>query len=690
MTRILIVDDKEENRYYLESLLRSHNYEVEGASHGAEALVKARREKPDIVVSDLLMPVMDGYSLLRRWKSDPELANIPFIVYTATYTEPEDEKLALSLGANAFILKPAEPDDFIGDLNKVLADVPTASARIASEHTEEDPALLKTYSQTLIRKLEEKTFQLEESNRALQRDIEERKKIEQSLRESEERFRQIAENINEVFWISAPDKHEMIYVSPAFETIWGRSCESLYKEPESWLDAIHPEDRDRVFQAAKSKQTEGIYEENYRIIHVDGSVRWIHDKAFPVRNEQEVVYRIVGIAIDMTEQKLLEEQFLRAQRMESIGTLAGGIAHDLNNMLAPIIMGTDYLRRMVDDPKVLSIIDIIGKSAHRGSDMVQQILSFTRGVSSSKVSIQVAHLLNEIETIIANSFPKNIQLNSKIPSDLWTITGDPTKLHQVILNLCVNARDAMGEAGGNLTLKATNQLIERKNVCMNNSNHEGHFVVLEVTDDGCGMSKETIEKIFDPFFTTKEIGKGTGLGLASVSGIVRSHGGIIEVESELERGSTFRVYLPAQSTGQIQSSKKEEPLTDKHAVTANSGCILVVDDEASVVSITRQTLESYGYRVLTAEDGAHGLSQFVEHQDEIDLVITDLMMPVLDGTALIAALRRMAPDIKVIAASGLNTSEHVAKITKMGISAFLPKPYSAELLLKSIQHSLNE
>lgn len=319
MKRILVVDDKAENLYYLESLLTGHGFEVEAARQGAEALVKTRKAPPDAVVSDLLMPVMDGYTLLRHWKADPRLKGVPFIVYTATYTEAEDERLALSLGADAFILKPAEPEDFLSRLRAVQDAASPAAPRVPGG---DEPSMLRVYSETLIRKLEEKTLQLEEANKALQDDIASRERTALSLQESEQRFRQLAENIQEVFWMTDPAKTRMLYISPAYERIWGRSCQSLYERPGSWAEAIHDEDRDRV-RAATARQVSGAYDETYRILRPDGSLRWIHDRAYPVMDGNGTVYRIVGTAEDVTDRKKLEAQFLRTQRMESIGTLAG-------------------------------------------------------------------------------------------------------------------------------------------------------------------------------------------------------------------------------------------------------------------------------------------------------------------------------------------------------------------------------
>ncbi len=693
MTRILIVEDKEQNLYYLESLLRGHGFEVDSAKHGAAALVLARQRLPDLVISDLLMPVMDGYTLLRRWRSDAQLSGIPFIVYTATYTDPEDERLALNLGADAFILKPSEPDVFLSRIGEVLERVKTAAAEggggIRGEGKPEDPQLFKVYSEALIRKLEEKTFQLEETNCRLEEDIEERKTIERSLRESEERFRQLAENINEVFWMSDPGKSEILYVSPAYEDIWGRSCDSLYQAPREWIEAIHPDDRDIVERAALTGQMDGTYEETYRIIRPDGAIRWIHDKAFPVSDKNGQVCRIVGTAVDITATKQLEQQFLRAQRMESIGMLAGGVAHDLNNLLSPIVMGVDLLSQVADNPQTRPIIDTIRQSARRGSDLVKQILSFARGADGSRVVVQVAALLGEVESIVSNSFPKSIQLQKHLDGGLWPVLGDPTELNQVFLNLCVNARDAMPD-GGTLAFSVRNVDVDEGWDAVGGKVKPGQYVVVDIVDSGTGMSEDIVQRIFEPFYSTKPLDQGTGLGLSSVLGIVRGHGGFVSVDSGVGKGTTFRVFLPALADVMYDVDHPSLAFDPDSLPVGKGECILIVDDEVSILSMMRQTLDSFGYRVVFAENGAQAVALYVANRKDVVLVLVDMEMPVMDGPACIAMLQKLDSDVRIVAVSGLGSHDDMGKIEELGIRHFLAKPYTADELLTMLRTVLSE
>jgi PAS domain S-box-containing protein len=392
------------------------------------------------------------------------------------------------------------------------------------------------------------------------------------------------------------------------------------------------------------------------------------------------------INTDITEKKKIEAQFMRAQRMESIGTLAGGIAHDLNNILAPILMSIDILKEETNSPNAGEILETIEISAKRGADIVRQVLSFARGIEGERVEIQPKHLLRDLEKIIKDTFPKDIKLKFLIPNDTWTILGDPTQVHQILLNLCVNARDAM-PLGGTLSIGVENSVIDEQYASMNLQAKAGHYVKISVTDTGSGIPPQLLDKIFEPFFTTKDLSKGTGLGLSTVSTIVRSHGGFINVYSEVGKGTSFTVYLRAVEASPAQRKAQTQWL---NLPRGKGETILVVDDEASILSITCQTLLAFGYQVMKAADGAEALAVYADHKGEIAVVITDMMMPVLDGPAFIHALRRMNPAVKIIAASGLNNEVNIAKLTDAGVKHFLTKPFTTETLLKALQELLGE
>jgi PAS domain S-box-containing protein len=405
-----------------------------------------------------------------------------------------------------------------------------------------------------------------------------------------------------------------------------------------------------------------------------------------IRDKKGDPKSMLSINTDITERKKIEAQFMRAQRMESIGTLAGGIAHDLNNILAPIMMSIDILKLTAQDPQAKTILKTIEVSAKRGADIVRQVLSFARGLEGARTEIQPKHLLKDLETITKDTFPKNIRLQFSVPNDIWTILGDPTQVHQILLNLCVNARDAMPN-GGNLTISVENCTLDDAYVAMNIQAKPGRYINIAVTDSGTGMPPAVVDKIFEPFFTTKELNKGTGLGLSTVMAIVKSHDGVINVYSEPGQGTTFNVYLPAM---EISSEARKEQTEKASLPRGNGETILLVDDEASILVITSQTLQAFGYRVLTATDGAEAVAIYAQHRHEIAVVLTDMMMPIMDGPATIRALTKIDPEVKIIAASGLNANAEVAKVSGMGLKHFLTKPYTAGTLLKTLRIILDE
>jgi two-component system, cell cycle sensor histidine kinase and response regulator CckA len=384
---------------------------------------------------------------------------------------------------------------------------------------------------------------------------------------------------------------------------------------------------------------------------------------------------ILIVDTDITEKKQLESQFLRAQRLESLGMLAGGIAHDLNNVLTPIIGIAQLLPIKLPhlDDQTQHLLQLIDNSAHRGADLVKQILSFTRGIEGKPTNTQISHLLADIQKIIRQTFPKNIEFLIDLPSDLWLIPADTTMLHQVFMNLCVNARDAMPN-GGVLSITAENIVIDDNYARMNLDAHQGSYVLVTITDTGLGIPPEIVDRIFDPFFTTKEIGKGTGLGLSTVMGIVNSHHGFLNVYSEVSKGTRFKVHLP--STDAI-----EQKASDKTIPFGHGELILVVDDEVAVQEITQATLEAHGYKTIIASDGIEAIALYAEQKQNISVVLLDMMMPSLDSVTIIRTLFKLNAHIQIIAMSGLSTNESITRMNNAGVKSFLAKPFTAPELL---------
>ncbi|PSB34833.1 hybrid sensor histidine kinase/response regulator [Chlorogloea sp. CCALA 695] len=391
---------------------------------------------------------------------------------------------------------------------------------------------------------------------------------------------------------------------------------------------------------------------------------------------------ILVVNTDITQKKQLEAQFLRAQRLESVGTLASGIAHDLNNVLTPILMSVQLLKIKFPEPQHQPLLKMLESNVKRGAALIKQVLSFARGIEGKKVTLQVRHLILEIEQIVRETFPKSIKFSSDIDSNLWTVSGDATQLHQVLMNLVVNALDAMPN-GGTLKTTAKNINIDEHYARLHIDARVGAYITIAIADTGMGIAPETLTRIFEPFFTTKSLGAGTGLGLSTVLGIVKSHGGFIQVYSKVEQGTEFQIYLPAiQSTATQENSDFELPL-------GQGELILVVDDESAIREVTKVSLEIYNYKAITAADGKEAVALYTKHQAEIRVVLTDMMMPVMDGPTTIRTLQQINPNVKVIAVSGLSSSDKLAAAASSGVTNFLSKPFSAKELLQTLSSVLN-
>jgi two-component system cell cycle sensor histidine kinase/response regulator CckA len=626
---ILLVDDVAANRETFLELLDSKDYRFLEAANGPEALKLAAESPPDLVLLDVMMPGMDGYEVCRRLRADFRLAEVPVIMITAL--DDQGSRLAgIEAGADDFITKPFHSLELRARVRTITRLNRYRRLTQAQERIREQSALLDQARDAII------------------------------VRNLDDRI---------TYWNKSAER---LFGWTAEEAI-GHSMPELLV-----LDTT-------VFQQARDKAIETEeWTGELQLIGKDGLKLIVESRWTLVRDTSGQRRGIMTINTDITESKKLEQQFLRNQRMESIGTLAGGIAHDLNNALAPILMSAQLLRMRFDDSDMHKTLDVLEASAQRGADMVKQVLTFARGIEGSHGTVQLKHLIRDMVTMAKQTFPKAIQIREKVSKDIWPINGDATQLHQVLLNLCVNARDAMPE-GGALTIAAENIQLDEHSARVHMEARPGPYTVLSVIDTGTGMPPHVQERIFDPFFTTKEAGKGTGLGLSTVRSIVKNHNGFLTLETAEHKGTHFKVYLPALASVSAAQAAAARPTLP----SGNGEWVLVVDDEALIRDIARQMLQTFGYHVLVASNGAEAVATCATHVGKIRVMVTDLSMPIMDGTAAIAAVRIIDPNIKVIVASGSWVESKTKDSEASTVRAVLVKPYTPETLLTTIHRVLS-
>jgi two-component system cell cycle sensor histidine kinase/response regulator CckA len=525
------------------------------------------------------------------------------------------------------------------------------------------------------------TYQGKPGIQVIMRDTTDRKKAEEVLKQSEEKYRILIDNIQDGVFIIQDGKIQ--FINEAFTRMGGYTMGEVIGK--DFRELVAPEDLEMVAERYQRRQAgEDVPKEyEFRMLHKDGKTRTLVNM-----NVGLITYlgRVasMGTVKDITEKKKLESQLLRAQRMESVGILASGIAHDINNVLTPIMLSQELLQEKLTDDESQRLLNTIERSTQRGANLMKQVMSFSKGAEGERNFLQVAHIVSEIREMAKETFSRSIEIRTDIPKNLWAISGDATQLHQVILNLCVNARDAMSD-GGILRISAENLFIDQNYARMNSEGKIGPYIVITVSDTGTGIPPEVMDRIFEPFFTTKKHGKGTGLGLSTALGIVKSHGGFISVYSEVGNGTAFKIYLPAITT--TETLKAEEKQLELPAGHGES--ILVVDDEDPIREVTKKTLETHGYRVITANDGKEAVRLYLKYREKIKLVLMDLMMPIMDGPTSIRELHKISPELKIIAVSGLTEKDIIANVYETYIHAFLSKPYTTEKLLNTIYDVIN-
>lgn len=679
---ILIVDDNNDNRYMLESLLKGNGYDVKSASNGAEALQFLERGSCDLIISDILMPVMDGFELCRKVRNGDEHRHIPFIIYTATYTGPQDEEFALKIGADRFIVKPCEPEVFINAVKEVME---LRKVRISGKvPLAEESEVLKLYNERLVRKLEQKMLQLE-------KEVQTRRETEEILRRSEEKYRSLYNSVRDAILVSDADMN-ITGCNSSFVDLFGYSYDEisgmktllLYKDEEEFrrigqILEQHMDDAGLLYTAVFKKK--------------DGTLFPCEVNVFYLRNDEKSVTGFSGLIRDISErkraeniQKDLELQLHQAQKMESVGRLAGGMAHDFNNLLSIILGYGEMLLEAIDrESPFHNKLEQIYIAGQRARDLIRQLLAFSRKQVLEMKAVDINSVVTGFEKLLRRLIGEDIRLELILNPEPLSVKADAQQIEQVLMNLAVNARDAM-PGGGTLTIEtAAIDLIDgymEKKLDV----QPGTYVMIGVRDNGCGMDKLILEHIFEPFFTTKSVDQGTGLGLATSYGIIKQHGGSIWVYSEPGEGSVFRIYLPL-STGEAAVQSPEEK---QQVPVYGNATVLIIEDDASLRDLTCEILADHGYTVIDAADPANAISKTKDIHDPIHLVLTDVIMPGMKGPEVFDIISRYHPESRVLYMSGysdiMNSSNDVVED---GVH-FIQKPFTVKGLLEKCRFVLSQ
>ncbi|MBW2049308.1 MAG: response regulator [Deltaproteobacteria bacterium] len=723
--KILIVDDQEDGRLLLKKVLERDGHQVAETTNGEQALEAARVFPPDMIISDILMPQMDGFELCREVRADVKLAHIPFIFYTATYKDPRDEELAMVAGADRFVLKPMAPRAFSELISQVVRETREKGRERPRARDMAETAVMKLYNERLVKKLEKKLLDLDQEVRRRQR-------LEEALRKSEKSL--LVLNRMARIFLTCPGEEMYDEVLRALLEVTGSRygafgfldeqgnfvCPTLSREV--W-DQCRVQEKTTVFpkdtwgglwgRALREKRS-FIANEGLKV--PEGHIPLSRALVVPILRQDRLVgaFSLAEKAQDYTQEDLrfveriaryiapilitrlenerrerekerLSEQLRQAQKMEAIGVLAGGVAHDFNNLLTLILGQAELMSlNLGEQNSIKQGVEEIIRAAKSAASLTRQLLTFSRKQVIQPKILNLNDVLTGIEKMLQSILGEDVELILRKAPDLERVKADPVQMEQVVMNLVVNARDAM-PTGGKLIIETANAELDHAYFMARGlEGTPGRFTQLTVTDTGAGMDRETRRRIFEPFFTTKGLGRGTGLGLATVYGIVKQAGGYVWVYSEPAQGASFRIYLPV-SDGEEADSAEKAP----RAGAQGSETVLVVEDDEMIRALACRILEHYGYRVLEAGNGKDALEKARTHQGPIQLLLTDVALPRMVGKDLAVALLKDRPDTRVIYMSGY-TDEIIARRGVLEESVdFLEKPFTPASLAQKVREVLD-